>query len=157
MSQKQFNTFYWPFLKKVMDAFIKEGFLLTLFVEGSYNSRLDFIGDFPKGSVHWLFDKTDIFRAKKVLGSEFCIEGNVPSSLLVTGNPHDVKEHCRKLIEVCGQGGGYILGGGRLIVKSQTGELAGDGGNRQRVRRLPQSLNLRRPGFDKNSRPSLKS
>ena len=115
MSQKQFDTFYWPSLKKVMDACINEGFLLTLFVEGSYNSRLERFLEFPKGSLHLWFDQTDIFRAKKMLGDRFCIEGNIPSSLLVTGSPDSVKEHCRKLIEVCGVGGGYILGCGASI------------------------------------------
>jgi uroporphyrinogen-III decarboxylase len=115
MSQKQFDTFYWPFLKKVMDAFINEGFKIALFAEGSYNSRLESVGDFPHGSVHWWFDQTDIVKAKKILGSEFSIEGNVPSSLLVTGSPRDVKEYSRKLIDACAPGGGYILGGGASI------------------------------------------
>ena len=48
----------------------------------------------------------------QILGSKFCIQGNVPSSLIVTGTPADVKERCRKLIEDCGEGGGYILGPG---------------------------------------------
>jgi len=61
-----------------------------------------------------MFDQTDMARAKKVLGSQCSIEGNVPSSLLVTGTPEDVKEYCRKLIEVCGPGGGYQLSPGAL-------------------------------------------
>jgi hypothetical protein len=80
MSQKQFDTFYWPSLKKVMDACINEGFILTLFVEGSYNSRLERFLELPKGSLHLWFDQTDIFRAKEMLGDRFSIEGNVPSS-----------------------------------------------------------------------------
>jgi len=67
---------------------------------------------FPKGSVAWWFDQTDMAKAKKILGGECCIQGNVPSSLMVTGEAADVKQHCRKLIETCGQGGGYILGAG---------------------------------------------
>jgi uroporphyrinogen-III decarboxylase len=35
----------------------------------------------------------------------------VPASVLHTGTPQQVKEHCRKLIEVCAPGGGYILSG----------------------------------------------
>jgi hypothetical protein len=115
MSQKQFQTFYWPPFKKVMLACINEGFHITLFVEGSYDSRLEYFLEIPKGSLQLWFDKTDIFRAKKIMGDRFCIEGNVPSSLLVTGSPQDVKEHCRRLIEVCGAGGGYILAGGASI------------------------------------------
>lgn len=112
MSQKQFETFYFPPLKKVMDAFINEGYIITLFAEGSFDTRLERFTDFPKGSIHWQFDRTDMARAKKLLGEKFSLEGNVPSSLLTTGKPGDVKEHCRKLIEVCGKGGGYILAGG---------------------------------------------
>lgn len=38
-----------------------------------------------------------------------CIRGNVPSSLLQTGSPQDVKDYCRELIDVVGRGGGFIL------------------------------------------------
>jgi uroporphyrinogen-III decarboxylase len=123
MSQKQFDTFYWPSLKKVMNACIDEGFLLTLFVEGSYNSRLENFLDFPQGSLHLWFDQTDIVRAKKILGDRFCIEGNIPSSLLVTGSPQDVKQYCRKLIKECGSGGGYILGCGASIANPKLENL----------------------------------
>jgi hypothetical protein len=112
MSPKQFETFYWPSLKKVMDALINEGIICLMFAEGGYNTRLETVTDFPKGSVVWWFDQTDMLKAKKMLGSKFCIQGNVPSSLIVTGSPADVKEYCRKLIEGCGKGGGYILGAG---------------------------------------------
>jgi uroporphyrinogen-III decarboxylase len=36
----------------------------------------------------------------------------VPTSLMYTGTPEAVKECCRRLIEVCGKGGGYILTAG---------------------------------------------
>ena len=112
MSPKQFDTFYWPTMKRVMDAFIEEGIICTLFAEGSYNTRLEKVTDFPKGTVSWWFDQSDMAKAKKILGDKFSIQGNVPSSVIVTGSPEDVKERCRKLIEVCGKGGGYVLGAG---------------------------------------------
>ena len=112
MSQKQFETFYWPSFKKVLDALIKEGLMIMLFAEGSYNTRLETVNDFPKGTTIWWFDQTDMTRAKKIMGDKCCIQGNVPSSLIATGSAGDVKEYCRKLIEECGQGGGYILSAG---------------------------------------------
>jgi uroporphyrinogen-III decarboxylase len=114
MSQKQFDTFYWPPLKKVMDAFINEGMIVSLFAEGSYNTRLESVNVFPKGAVHWHFDQTDMAKAKQVLGKDCSLEGNVPSSLLCTGSPAEVREYCRKLIEICAPGGGYILNAGAL-------------------------------------------
>jgi len=115
MSPKQFEKFYWPSLKKVCDALLKEGIRPELFAEGSYDSRLETVNEFPKGAVGWLFDKTDMARAKKILGSTCCISGNVPSSLMVTGEPKQVKEYCRKLIEVCAPGGGFVLTGGAHV------------------------------------------
>lgn len=112
MSQKQFDKFYWPSLKKVILALVNEGIIPMLFAEGSYDSRLDSVNEFGKGDVTWLFDKTDMARAKKILGSTCCVSGNIPSSLLITGTAKEAKEYCRKLIEVCAPGGGFILSAG---------------------------------------------
>ncbi len=105
MSDAQFETFYWPPLKKVVTALIEEGISVLLFAEGSFNTRLERVDEFPKGSVAWLFDRTDMAKAKKTLGDRCCIMGNVPASLMVTGTPQDVKAYCRRLIEDCGKGG----------------------------------------------------
>jgi hypothetical protein len=115
MSDKQYRTFYWPTLKKIILALADQGVLSVLFAEGSYNQRLEVVSDLPKGTVAWWFDQTDIVRAKKLLGDKYCIMGNAPTSLLMTGSPQDVKEHCRKLIEACAPGGGYVLAGGANI------------------------------------------
>ncbi|MFA5308206.1 MAG: uroporphyrinogen decarboxylase family protein [Dehalococcoidales bacterium] len=115
MSVKQYETFYWPTFRKVVMALVNEGVFPMLFAEGSYNKRLDIIGDFPKGSVAWYFDQTDIFEAKKKIGDRCCIVGNVPTSMIMTGTPQQVKEHCRKLIEGCAPGGGYVLAGGANV------------------------------------------
>ncbi|MDD5338797.1 MAG: uroporphyrinogen decarboxylase family protein [Dehalococcoidales bacterium] len=115
MSPKQYETFYWPTFRKVVMAFINEGIFPILFAEGSYNNRLDIIGDFPKGSVAWYFDQTNIFEAKKKIGDKLCIVGNVPTSLIMTGTPQQVKEHCKKLIDGCAPGSGYVLAGGANV------------------------------------------
>ncbi|MCJ7605835.1 MAG: hypothetical protein MUO19_07380 [Dehalococcoidales bacterium] len=112
MSDAQFGKFYWPSLKKVILGLINEGLMVTLFAEGKYNNRLARVNDLPKGWMVWHFDQTDMKEAKRVLGDSCCLTGNVPTSLMCTGTPEAVKEHCRQLIEVCAPGGGYILTGG---------------------------------------------
>ena len=112
MSEEQFKTFYWPFLKRVAEGYINEGLVPLLFAEGGYNSRLELIQDLPVKGVIWYFDQTDIFKAKEILGDKACIMGNVPTSMIVTGSADEVKAHSRKLIEKVGKGGGYILAPG---------------------------------------------
>ncbi len=123
MSAKQYEKFYWPTFQKVILGLIEDGAVPLLFAEGSYNNRLEIIKDLPRGKVIWYFDRTDMFRAKKILGDNACIMGNVPASLMCTGTPKEVKEYCRKLIEVCGEGGGFILAGGASIDKGDPGNL----------------------------------
>lgn len=112
MSQKQFDKFYWPSLKKVMNALIGEGLIQQLFAEGSYNTRLEYVNEFPRGSVLWYFDRTDMAAAKRILGKDCPLMGNVPSSMIVTSTPAEVKKYCKELIEVAGKDGGFILSPG---------------------------------------------
>jgi len=123
MSDKQYETFYWPTFRKVMMGIINEGLVPMPFAEGSFNRRLELIKDLPRGSSVWWFDQTDMARAKEVLGETACIAGNIPSSVLYTGTPKDVKECCRRLIEVCAPGGGYILTGGVAMNKGNPDNL----------------------------------
>lgn len=123
MSDKQFETFYWPTLKKVILALIDEGLMSVLSAQGSYMTRLQVVKDLPKGWVWWRLHQTDIATAKKVLGENSCISGNVPSSLLHAGTPQEVKEYCRKLIEIAGKGGGYILSAGAALEKGNPDNL----------------------------------
>jgi uroporphyrinogen-III decarboxylase len=123
MSDKQFEAFYWPSLRRVFLAMIEEGLVPMPFAEGKYTSRLKYIGDVPKSGVVWYFDQTDMAEAKKVLGDVSCIVGNVPSSIVQTGTPGQVKEYCRKLIETCAPGGGYILAGGASIDQGDIANL----------------------------------
>jgi uroporphyrinogen-III decarboxylase len=111
MSPKQFETFYWPTYRRVLMGMIEEGVVPYPFAEGRYGARLEVIKDLPRGAALWSFEDIDMARAKKVLGGFACIAGNVPSSVLYTKSPKEVKEYCRRLIETCAPGGGYILTG----------------------------------------------
>ncbi len=123
MSDKQFEKFYWPTYQKMLLAMINEGLVPFPFAEGKYNNRLKQIADMPKSGVVWYFDQTDMAEAKKILGNVSCIVGNVPTSVVMTGTPQEVKEYCRKLIETCAPGGGYILAGGASINKGNPENL----------------------------------
>ena len=94
-----------------MLALIDAGFTPNPFFEGDCTSRLEIIGDIPRGKAVYWFERTDLAKAKEVLGDRVCIEGGVPSSLLITGTPEDVTAYCKKLIDVVGKGGGFIMNG----------------------------------------------
>jgi uroporphyrinogen-III decarboxylase len=109
MSLKQFEIFYWPYLKKVIQALVDAGYTPDIFFEGDYNSRLEHLAEMPAGKVIARFDQIDMVRAKQILGGKVCIAGNMPVSVLQVGTIDDVKNICKRLIDVAGKDGGYIM------------------------------------------------
>lgn len=109
MSEEQFRTFYWPSLKKLMLGLIDEGMNPSLFVEADHTSRLEIMRDVPAGKIIYHMENTDIFKAKEILGDRVCLRGNVPISMLCLGTPGDVKAYCKKLIDIVGKNGGFIM------------------------------------------------
>jgi hypothetical protein len=123
MSPKQFEEFYWPSFKKVLMGMINEGLVPMPFAEGNYIPRLEIIQDMPRASMVWYFEYMDMAKAKATVGRNNCIAGNLPISTMVTGTPEEVKEGCRKLIETCAPGGGYILAASASMDQGRTENL----------------------------------
>jgi hypothetical protein len=117
MSNKDFQKFYWPSLKAVLLGLIEAGTVPYLFVEGGYNQRLDIITDpdIPAGHSVWMFDHTDMKEVKKRFTGWAAFGGNVPGSLLKTGNPQEVADYVKKLIDDVAGDGGYILANGAVL------------------------------------------
>lgn len=109
MSNDQFKEFYWPTLRRMLLGIIDAGFTPYMFSEGVYDDRLEIIKDLPRGEVVWHIEQ-DIFKAKEILGDTCCIEGGPPASIMERGTKDDVKEYARKVIDVCGRDGGFIMG-----------------------------------------------
>lgn len=109
MSLKQFETFYWPFLKKLTVSFTDKGLVYVPFYEGYWEQRLKYLLELPKGKTIARFALTDLAKAKAVLGGHTCIMGGVPHTLLQTASPQEVEDYCKNLIKVYGEGGGLII------------------------------------------------
>ena len=78
-------------------------------------SRLETIGDIPRGKAVYAFERTDLLRAKAVLGNQVCLKGNVPVSLLATGTPDDVRDYCKRLIDGVGKEGGFMMDSSTVV------------------------------------------
>ena len=51
----------------------------------------------------------DIFALKEKVRGHHCIMGNMLPSLLVEKTPQDVENYAKKLMDIVGEDGGYIL------------------------------------------------
>jgi hypothetical protein len=109
MGNEDFGKFYWPGLKAQIDSLVENGLTPVIFCQGLYNNRMEFLKDVPKGKVVYSFESSDIVKAKRALGGTACVMGNIPAAALVTGTPGDMADGCKRMLDACAPGGGFIM------------------------------------------------
>lgn len=109
MSLPQFEKFYWPQLKSMLEQLVEAGLMPFLFYEGTWDQRLGYLAQLPKGKTVGWFQSSDIFRTKEILGDTMCIVGGMPNSMLIGGTAEKVREFTIRLCNEAGKGGGFIM------------------------------------------------
>jgi hypothetical protein len=109
MSDAQFRKFYWPTWKQVMMGLYEEGIICQLFIEGTYDSRLEYLAEMPEKSLVCHFDKSNMRRVKEILSNKFTIAGNVSAALMSTGSTDEVRAACDELVDLYQDAPGYIM------------------------------------------------
>jgi uroporphyrinogen-III decarboxylase len=103
-------------MKKMVEAFAKEDLITIMHLDQDYTLNVPYFKDLPaKTVVAELDSTTDIFKAKEILKGHMCIAGDVPAALTSLGTPEEVEAYCKKLIDVVGEGGGFILSSGCTV------------------------------------------
>jgi uroporphyrinogen-III decarboxylase len=115
MSDEQFAKFYWPSLRRQITELADAGLTPVVYVEGKYHTRLEHLREVPKGKVIYNFEYIDMAKAKKVLGDNSCIMGNVPWFTLAYGTQQETIDCVKGLIDTCAPGGGYIVDTATMI------------------------------------------
>jgi hypothetical protein len=108
MSDKQFERFYWPGLKKALQATVDLGYVPVPFFEAEFGDRLERLLELPKGKVIASIEHMDAVRAKDILKGHTCIMVRGPLSSKLWSIPQ-VEKYSKEMIDKCGKGGGLIL------------------------------------------------
>jgi hypothetical protein len=112
VSPRMFERFAWPWLKQQVLEYSKAGYLVILHLDGNWNPLFEYFTELPPGSAVMELDISDMSHAKSVLGKTLCIKGNVDPALLAFGSKEEVETACKRLIDGCASGGGFILSSG---------------------------------------------
>ena len=113
MSPKEFDSFYWPSFKKVLEILIGAGHTIRAYLEGDWGRHWHHMLELPKGKVLCDIDNEgDIFKAKEEIGHHQCLAGGIKDSQFILGTPEEMRQQVKTLCETVGRGGGYIISGG---------------------------------------------
>jgi uroporphyrinogen-III decarboxylase len=108
VSPPQFERFFWPTLKWIIEELWKDGIQTLFYAEGNWNPNLKHIKTLPEKSIVYHVDRGDIFEVYKEVGDKFALSGGVPNDILAFGTPDDVRLRVKSVIEGVAKDGGYI-------------------------------------------------
>jgi hypothetical protein len=108
MSDKQFEKFYWPGLKKALQTTIDLGYIPVPFFEAEFGDRLGHLLELPKGKVIASIEYMDAIKAREILNGHTCIMIRGPLSSKLW-SVREVEKYTKELIDKYGKGAGLIL------------------------------------------------
>ncbi len=116
ISRRNFEELVLPDLEYTINRLVDAKITPILHCDTNWTRFFDVFKRFPaRRCILELDGKSDIFKAKEILGGHMCIMGDVPAELLALGTRDAVLGYCRRLIETVGRVGGFILSSGCSI------------------------------------------
>ena len=115
ISQKHFDTLYWPTLKPIIEGIWAHGHQVLFYAEGSWDAHLNSFAELPDASIVYHVDRGNILDVHKAIGHKFCISGGIPNYLLTVGTPDEVRDCCKKVIDAAAGDGGYIMDASAIV------------------------------------------
>lgn len=115
VTPEQFDTFFWPTLKPIIEEIWSHGHQTLFYAEGKWKHHWNTFRELPEGSIIYHCDRDDVFEAHRALGDRFAISGGIPNYLLSFGEPQEVRDYCKKVIDEVAADGGYIMDAGAIM------------------------------------------
>lgn len=109
MSDEAYGRFYYKYLLKLIELYISLDVVPMVFTESSYNTRIKYLKDLPKGKCIVHFEQGDPEHIKRELGDVACLTGLFPWSFMNTATPEQVVDKTKRLLDVMAPGGGYMF------------------------------------------------
>lgn len=116
---KDFEKYYWPTFKKLVDGLAAEGQPSMLFVEHDWMRYIDYLYELPENTRMW-FEYGDPKLVKEKLGKKHIITGFYPITLLKTGTKQQCIDKAKELIDILAPGGRYIFGFDKSVITADS-------------------------------------
>ena len=107
MNVKQFEEFYWPQLKTIIDLAVANNKTIFVFCENSMLRFKEFFQEVPKGTMILHLEDDDIREVRKAVPN-ICLAGGVPIEHMGSGTKEQCADDARRLIDDLGEG--FVLG-----------------------------------------------
>jgi uroporphyrinogen-III decarboxylase len=107
LSPAMFERFSWKYMKDLIRVCLDYGVIPFMHLDANWDLGMHYFRDFvPAGrGVLCLDGKSDIFKAKEIVGDKICLMGDVPATLLAFRKPEEVYAYTSRLCREIGPTG----------------------------------------------------
>lgn len=106
---KDFDKFYWPYMKRTTVELGKLGMPSIYYCENDWTPYLDTVEDMPQDElILGIFEKGDLKKIKERLSKSFCFAGGLKLESLKLGTPEQCIDEAKWALDNLAPGGGYI-------------------------------------------------
>jgi hypothetical protein len=113
LSPAQFETLYYPSLKKLYDAYESKDMHVRVFAEGRVLGFKDYFNDYKKGTLTFHVEQDDPFEFRKEMPC-VALMGGLSTVMLAEGSPEECVAQAKKLCDELG-GGGLIISENKMM------------------------------------------
>ncbi len=116
ISKKQWEDWGLPLTTKLAKLIKRSGVKTILHVCGNTTDRLESLAKTGVDCLS-LDEAVDFEEARRILGPDYCLMGNVSTTLMAMGTAEEVSEATKEVIQKAGKDGHLIVSGGCLITE----------------------------------------
>ncbi len=114
MNTKQFERFYWPFLKQYGDELEKRDMCAFIFTEGSIEHVYEFFRELPANRIALMIEMDGPKRVKEKLPNVTLV-GGFPTNLLATGTKEQCIDKAKQMLDELAYDGRYIYAANKML------------------------------------------
>jgi uroporphyrinogen decarboxylase len=111
ISRRHWEGWGLPFTTRLVKLIKRSGVKTILHVCGDTTDRLESLAQTGVDCLS-LDEAVDFEEARRILGPEYCLMGNINTTLMAVGRPEKVEEATRTVIEKAGKHGHLLVSGG---------------------------------------------
>lgn len=114
ISKKNWRDWGLVYTKPLVDIIKRSGVKTILHVCGNTTDRLDDLAETGVDCLS-LDMAVDFRKAREILGPDYCLMGNLDTTMMALKKPQDIEDMARELVGTAGKNGALLLSGGCLL------------------------------------------
>lgn len=115
LNPKQFDKFYWPTYKKMVEYLHENGGHMMTFCEGDWGPNIDHLADLPDNSVTFICPTERLLEIKKIAKNN-SVMGGMPQAMLRDSTAKECIEHAKKIIDEVAPDGHFVFSTDKVLI-----------------------------------------